>query len=471
MRSMSFELAVVFVNCILQLPVAMMLWRHHRDQPHWGLGLLSLTFVCSAVINLLFLLLPAFRSNAELQHQPWYLLPALLMGFSPMALMLVGLRRYFGDRLPDTAPGLLGLIAAMSAAMPLVSFLLRQLGIEWAPQAVVALVMSYCAWISWAADRREPGVGHQVLAAVCATAPAFLLLLLALDLDHQMLRSLSPLPFTMIGIVLLSVSLHRASVSLRGELQLRRQAELAYQGLSLELERRVEQRTAELRGVVEGLESFSRMVSHDLRGPLHGLSGLAKLAGARLEELDIARVSKFLGLMEAQTHELARLVEELLQLSRVSSGEFRRIEVQLGALAQEALSTLELTHGSVALSHVHVQALPTVCADPVLMRQVLINLIGNALKFSRHSEAPRIEVSVQRIGSEVELSVRDNGPGFPAAQAEALFEPFKRLHSGFEGSGIGLSIVKRIIDRHGGRVWAESAPGQGAVFHLRLPAG
>ena len=232
----------------------------------------------------------------------------------------------------------------------------------------------------------------------------------------------------------------------------------------------VVQRTRELSQVVGELESFNRMVSHDLRGPLSGIAGMSGLIQTELERGDIERVRGWLSMMETHTLRLTRLVDDLLDLARSAKGELARSTQPMGRVLTEALELLALSAPPEQLSAVSAQGLPDLPIDAGLMRQVFVNLIGNALKFTRSAAAPRIEVRAEAQAGQWLFSVTDNGVGFNAQRTDELFMPFGRLHgSQFEGSGIGLTIVRRIVERHGGRVWAENRPEGGARFCFTLP--
>ena len=232
------------------------------------------------------------------------------------------------------------------------------------------------------------------------------------------------------------------------------------------LEQRVRQRTAELRDVIEGLESFNRNVSHDLRGPLGGIAGAARLAQDFVAENKSAKAAQFLQAIATQADTTAQLVDALLALARASDATLVRERFDLTALVAEVVGTLQQLRPETALPIV-VDPLIDIDADRKLVRQVLTNLIGNALKFSADTPASEIRVGMTGVPEAPVFFVRDNGVGFDAEQAQRLFKPFHRLHgSRFEGSGVGLSIVKRIVDRHGGRVWAEREPGLGTTFYF-----
>jgi signal transduction histidine kinase len=229
-----------------------------------------------------------------------------------------------------------------------------------------------------------------------------------------------------------------------------------------------------LQELVSNLEAFNRSVSHDLRGPLGGIAGLARLASDAMSGGDTAMVQRSLDAISAQADTSAKLVGTLLQLAHVGDATLARRAVDLDALAHDVIAQLRLgteTSAQAPQAQWIVGALPEVQADADLLRPVLVNLFTNALKFSRNAAQPTVHVdaSVDAAG-EATVHVRDNGVGFDPAAAGRLFEPFMRLHGRhFEGHGIGLTIVRRAIERHGGRVWAESEPDQGAAFHFTLP--
>ena len=232
------------------------------------------------------------------------------------------------------------------------------------------------------------------------------------------------------------------------------------------LEQRVLQRTAELHDVIEGLESFNRSVSHDLRGPLGGIAGAARLAQDFMAGNQSEKASKFMQMIATQAETTGQLVDALLALARASDASLSIERVDMGALTAEVLESMQQAHPEAPLP-IFVDPLVEIDADPKLVRQVLVNLIGNALKFASEVPRPEIRVSMFDTCESPVFFVRDNGVGFDTEMAHRLFKPFHRMHGArYEGSGVGLSIVRRIVDRHGGKVWAESAPGQGATFYF-----
>jgi len=217
------------------------------------------------------------------------------------------------------------------------------------------------------------------------------------------------------------------------------------------------------------LEAFSYSVAHDLRAPLRSIDGFSQ---ALLEDcadlLDDAGKQHLRYVREA-AQDMAALIDGLLSLSRVARSELRRESVDLSAMARHALSQLQRAVPGRTVETVVADGL-TVNGDSRLLRAVLENLLGNAWKFTRNSPNARIEVGATTSDGARACYIRDNGTGFDMAYAGKLFSPFQRLHSAaeFEGTGIGLATVQRIIHRHGGRVWAEGAPGKGATFYFTL---
>lgn len=266
-----------------------------------------------------------------------------------------------------------------------------------------------------------------------------------------------------------------AHVAEREAAERRLAAERALREAHETMELCIEQRTRELSAAVEELDAFNRRVAHDLRGPLYGLSGLSGLIQGRLESGDIKQVGAWVAMMETQSRRLADLVAGLLNLSQVARGGLRVQRVPLADLVAEARQTLLLTDEPNAQVVFDVGPLPVVPCDPVLMRQVFVNLLGNAMKFTRRVAQPLIHVRAEREGAGAEaawrIRVSDNGVGFAAGQADRLFKPFARLHPDeYEGSGIGLTVVQRIVQQHGGQVRAEGGEGSGASFSFTLPS-
>ena len=237
-----------------------------------------------------------------------------------------------------------------------------------------------------------------------------------------------------------------------------------------ELEMRVRQRTTELEAVNKELESFSSSVSHDLRAPLRHLIGFAEMveedAPAGLDE----KSRGHLATITASGKRMEHLIEDLLAFSRTAKAELRSTKVSLAELVRQARADLSAeTEGRKIVWKI--APLPEVYADRSLLRQVVLNLVSNAVKYTRKRAPAEIEIGCAAEPREMVFSIRDNGVGFDMKYADRLFGVFQRLHKAdeFEGTGIGLANVQRIIHRHGGRTWAEGAVDRGATFHFSLP--
>jgi PAS domain S-box-containing protein len=236
------------------------------------------------------------------------------------------------------------------------------------------------------------------------------------------------------------------------------------------LEQTVRERTAELEDANRDLESFNYSISHDLRQPLSAIAGFAELLRDAGADTTSRRRQEFVREIEANAERMEGMISTLMQLARAGRGPLEKTQVDMRALVDSVLR--ELGASAPLEGIVEVADLPPVLGDAVLLRQVWSNLIGNALKYSREQAAPRVRIRGARVGDGIEYAVSDNGVGFDMRHAGRLFEAFQRLPSAasYEGSGVGLAIVQRIVRRHGGRLTPESAPGQGATFRFTLPA-
>jgi two-component system, sensor histidine kinase and response regulator len=228
------------------------------------------------------------------------------------------------------------------------------------------------------------------------------------------------------------------------------------------------------------LEAFSYSVSHDLRSPLRTIDGLLRVVHEDFGDAIPAEARRHLDTVAAQASRMSELTEDLLRLARLGREPLSKHPVDIRALVQEVVDELRAAEPARQLE-IRIGELPAAEADPSLLRQVWVNLVANALKFTRRRESALIEISgAERAGNGARgpgeaghklYSVRDNGAGFDPRRAERLFGIFQRLHAAkdFEGTGVGLSLARRIVERHGGSIWAESEPDQGAAFHFTLP--
>ena len=236
------------------------------------------------------------------------------------------------------------------------------------------------------------------------------------------------------------------------------------------LEAQVRNQIEELKIANSDLEAFSFSVSHDLRAPLHVIAGFSSILQQKhADQLDATGLS-YLGRIRTGVKQMTELINGLLELSRLGRQSIQREPIDMGALARQVADDLRQAQVAGA-DCIEIQPrLPGASADPVLLRQVLANLLSNACKFSANAHPPRITIGCEPVDGVAEYFVRDNGAGFDPQHAEKLFEPFQRLHSAseFAGIGLGLSIVQRIVTRHGGRVRATAEPGHGACFHFTL---
>jgi signal transduction histidine kinase len=238
------------------------------------------------------------------------------------------------------------------------------------------------------------------------------------------------------------------------------------------LEELVRERTAELVVANSEVEAFANSVSHDLRAPLRHIKGFTQMleeqAGAGLDASAQALLARILRSVE----QMRKLIDDLLGFSRLGNCPVSRQPVALGPLVTDVIEELAPEAQGRPVEWC-VNGLPSLDADPSLLRVVLVNLLSNALKFTRGRDPARIEVFPAGNHSAPVIAVRDNGIGFAAEDAGRLFGVFQRLHtqSEFEGTGVGLATVKRIITRHGGRIWAEALPGVGATFFFSLGPG
>jgi signal transduction histidine kinase len=261
-----------------------------------------------------------------------------------------------------------------------------------------------------------------------------------------------------------------ANAELGREVASHAQAQQEILRLNAELEGRVRERTAQLESANRELEAFSFSVSHDLRAPLRHIQGYAQMLQEDAGQLD-PDTRRYLDLIRESARRMGMLIDDLLAFSRLGRQTLERTSIDMNALVERTLH--DVGAGRPGDHRLRVARLPSAEGDLNLLRQVWVNLLSNAFKYSaQRGESAQVEVSGERDGAVIRYHVHDNGVGFDMRYAGKLFGVFQRLHSSdqFEGTGVGLAIVQRIVSRHGGRVWAEGEVDRGATFSFELPA-
>ncbi len=250
----------------------------------------------------------------------------------------------------------------------------------------------------------------------------------------------------------------------------RKQAEQQIRQLNADLEQRVIQRTYELQAANADLEAFSYSVSHDLRAPLRAIDGFSAILREEYADKLDAEGQRLFRIVGDNAKKMGQLIDDILAFSRAGRIELQLIELDMNAMANLVWQEMEVQRAGRSIEF-RLADLPVVRGDPAAIRQVLQNILSNAVKFTAGCAPAIIEVSGRREMTEIIYSVKDNGVGFDMQYAAKLFGLFQRLHGmeEFEGTGVGLSIVKRFVTKHGGRVWAEGRVGEGATFFFSLP--
>ena len=274
----------------------------------------------------------------------------------------------------------------------------------------------------------------------------------------------------LVSSVLIDIGGVPCLISIARDITDQRRAEEEIRNLNVTLEHRVQERTVELEEAVREMESFSYSISHDLRAPLRAIAGFARIVEEDYAAAIDAEGKRLLGRIAGGAIRMGELIDDLLDFSRIGRADLKKSPVDMNLVVRDVIG--ELDEAGANRRQFDIGDLPQAEADRGLLRQAWMNLLSNAVKYSRQRDPARIEVGGAIEGDELHYWVRDNGAGFDMAFSDKLFKVFQRLHRdpSFEGTGVGLALVARIVQKHGGRVWAEGAPEAGATFHFTLPS-
>ena len=243
-------------------------------------------------------------------------------------------------------------------------------------------------------------------------------------------------------------------------------------GRNLQLEKRVAELTRQLQAMAKDLENFSYSVSHDLRAPLRAIDNFSSILDEQYADKLDAEGHRLIAIVRRNAARMGTLIKGILAFAHAGDRDLIFADIALEALVRDVLDELAPTFAGRQVD-IQIGMLPHITADTAVIRKVLLHLLTNAIKFTRPRVPAQIQIDARLGGNEIICSVQDNGVGFEPEYGHKLFGLFQRLHDSaeFEGTGIGLGIVKRCIDKHGGRVWAEGSPGMGATFYFSLPTG
>lgn len=320
--------------------------------------------------------------------------------------------------------------------------------------------------------QKQPRQGYLFVAAALALFPAGLLAFYLGRVPIAFARYQSPTIYVLVTMAAMTVRLLRERTEVLNALAAKEAAQDLLKSLNMKLDERVAARTKELEEVVRYQDGFNRSVAHDLRGPVSAIASYSQLLCECLDRNDLPALHKGLPAISKQAESVVRTVNALLRLARANDIKLQLTTTVLEQVVRTALHDARLAQADKGPSDVEVtiNPLPTVVADVELVKQLYTNLLSNALKFTRERPNGHVEVGCEAAADDTDTFVyyvRDNGAGFDMRRAERLFEPFVRMHGReFEGTGVGLSICKRIVTRHAGAIWVESAPGKGTTFYF-----
>jgi len=260
-------------------------------------------------------------------------------------------------------------------------------------------------------------------------------------------------------------------VAIRVDITERKKAEEELNALNGQLEQRIKTRTNQLEIAVKELEAFSYSVSHDLRAPLRSINGFARILSDEYGKLLDQEGSRLLNKITRNAAMMGKLIDDLLDFTKLGKLDAACNKVNMEQLVGACLTEINQQNNAAQQFNYHIETLPVCAGDQAMLKQVWLNLLSNAVKYSSKKQHPFIHISAREEAENNIYIVKDNGDGFDMQYYNQLFGVFQRLHtaSQFEGTGVGLAIVKLIVDKHNGKVWAESAAGEGATFYFSLP--